>query len=953
MLTDDDLQKAFHLISVLHPDRAVGLCVLLDAYDRISLIRKNQVRRPDATHPTKLIIPEESLLQFATYAASEIWEKDQESDHPRKEPRYKPTDEDKLVRYVKTLAWKSMDRHSRYAAVGLGCLLYTYQPHEVSSLAEDLFNSDNIRRNKSWMFDQIKKRFQGTKGFTNGNEHVELGVPSSRQRALIQKSLSAFAPWCSCPAAARSPSASLLETYFNQDSKRSEWERVHVLFDPACGGFPRLVNEYNSTYRSDSNMRLDDPENKLGSPKFGDGFNEPPGDGGDGGPSDPEDRFNPSPLIHHELSSIKHSFERNQHRRKNYRAGQLRVFVDGEEANAFAHDYFIEPFIIPNTASCIEVYGEDDEGELLLAVFPLTYLETGDGSIPEQKLSVTHDGGQTIELILSPVPGQSRESPETLVRVEYLEPSQSADFGCYGYGAGWFFDDEPQGREGRSGDEQPGEPEGPHIRVFLHGTTIVERYRILGQIRSGGLGAVYSAEDLRLNTPVVIKVLGTKAEEGASAAWARVVIKKEIEALLRVEHPGVALPLDFGELPDGRPYLVMQNVRGVTLREELEPKGMELSRIADLGCQIAETLAAAHAQGILHRDVKPENVMIQRDGRVRLMDFSIAMWRLGYDIARLETDALQSDATPDAGSVRKFEDEFGYVSPEQLLGQPAQHTSDIYALGVMIFEMITGSRPFISETPQQLLELQRAGLQLNLCDLRPGLPQTLQSVIARALAFEPQNRYNSAKEFSAALAYALAVEMRKDSAEGLRPSQAWLNGEMPLDELMLLIKGRLQRIAAYYVHRDNLEHTLQTSELVNEAYLKLMSQTQVHWQSHANFLAVAARIMRHVLLDHARGQRKAKRSGAAAAEFHEETSLSTEKFDELFALDEALVKLATSDPLKSKIIELRRFGGLTIKEIAEELQLASITVMRHWGGAKLWLRRELRKSNEKKLSTGT
>jgi len=862
LLTDDDLQKAFHLISALQPDRAVGLCVLLDACDRISLIRKNQVRRPDAAHPTKLIIPEESLLQAATYAASEIWEKDQESEHPRKEPHYKPTDEDKLVRYVKTLAWKSMDRHSRYAAVGLGCLLYTYQPHEVSSLAEDLFNSDNIRRNKSWMFNQIKKRFQGTKGFTNGNEHVELEMPSSRQRALIQKSLSTFAPWCSCPTAVRLPSTSLLETYFNQESKRSEWERVHVLFDPACGGFSRLVHEYNSTYRRDSDMRLDDPENKLGSPRFGGDFYGPTGDGGDGGPSDPEDRFSSSPLTHHELSSIKHSFERNQHRRKNYSAGQLRVYVDGEEAQAFAHDHFVEPFVVPNTASCIEVFGEDDEGELLLAVFPLTYLETGDGSIPDQKLSVTHDGGQTIELTLSPAPGQSRESQETLVRVEYLESSQDADIGCYGYGTSWFIDDEPKGREESNVGELPGDSADPFTAcpplkrrpfgMLSSGTMVGDHYRILNKLGVGGLGVVYSAEDQRLrNAPVVIKVLDTKAEEGKSVAWARAAIN-EIEALARVQHPGVAQIFDFGELPDRRPYLVTQYVRGVTLSETLGlKKKMELSRIASLGCQIAQTLAAMHAQGIVHRDVKPRNIMLQKKGwkeHVKVLDFGLAKVLGRYTGKAITRCESLYNAIPDADMAGKIREEFGYVSPEQLLGQPALPASDIYALGAVLFEMITGSRPFNSETPQQLLESQRVGLKTNLCDLRPGLPQTVQSVISRALAFKPQDRYNSAKEFSAALAEALP--------------------------------------------------------------------------------------------EHAGGQRSKKRGSAMYAEFDGEPVSSAEETDELLALEEALLKLEAIDRRKTKAVEMRYFGGLTIEEIAEVLHLPQVMVRRDLQLAKSWLRRE-------------
>src|SRR5215212_6695068 len=119
---------------------------------------------------------------------------------------------------------------------------------------------------------------------------------------------------------------------------------------------------------------------------------------------------------------------------------------------------------------------------------------------------------------------------------------------------------------------------------------------------------------------------------------------------------------------------------------------------------------------------------------------------------------------------------------------------------------------------------------------------------------------------------------------------------------MPLIEGRLRRVAACYIHRENLAHTLETSELVNEAYLKLMNQTHVHWQSDTQLLAAAARLMRHVLLDYARRQRSERRGGEAHLEFDGRADFSAEKFDELFALDEALVKLAVLDPLKSRII---------------------------------------------------
>jgi RNA polymerase sigma-70 factor (ECF subfamily) len=176
----------------------------------------------------------------------------------------------------------------------------------------------------------------------------------------------------------------------------------------------------------------------------------------------------------------------------------------------------------------------------------------------------------------------------------------------------------------------------------------------------------------------------------------------------------------------------------------------------------------------------------------------------------------------------------------------------------------------------------------------------------------------------------------------------WNSGnEAALGNLMPLVESELRRMAARYMSRENPGHTLQTTALVNEAFLKLIDQKKVHWQNRAHFFAIAAQLMRRILLDHARTQRRVKRGGGAVkVEFEKAATLSIEVSDELFALDEALSKLATFDMTKSKIVEMRYFGGLSVEETAEVLQLAPVTVMRHWSLAKAWLQRELRSSNK-------
>jgi RNA polymerase sigma factor (TIGR02999 family) len=142
--------------------------------------------------------------------------------------------------------------------------------------------------------------------------------------------------------------------------------------------------------------------------------------------------------------------------------------------------------------------------------------------------------------------------------------------------------------------------------------------------------------------------------------------------------------------------------------------------------------------------------------------------------------------------------------------------------------------------------------------------------------------------------------------------------------------------------RENLGHTLQTSALINEAYIKLVDQQGVEWQNRAHFFAVAARVMRHILIDHARSHRYAKRGGGAQkVQLDESAALGEQRAAELIALDDALNNLRNLDPRKSQIVELRFFGGLSVEEVAEVLKISTATVMREWRSARAWLRREV------------
>jgi RNA polymerase sigma factor (TIGR02999 family) len=171
----------------------------------------------------------------------------------------------------------------------------------------------------------------------------------------------------------------------------------------------------------------------------------------------------------------------------------------------------------------------------------------------------------------------------------------------------------------------------------------------------------------------------------------------------------------------------------------------------------------------------------------------------------------------------------------------------------------------------------------------------------------------------------------------------WSGGDKGvLDELIPLVYPELRRLARGYMRREARDHTLQTSALINEAYLRLVNQNGVAWQDRAHFFAVAAQVMRRILIDHARSHAYAKRgAGALHVALDDVAILTDRRAAEFVALDDALNSLAVVDERKRKIVELRFFGGLTVEEVAEVLKISPITVKREWRAAKAWLHLEI------------
>lgn len=171
----------------------------------------------------------------------------------------------------------------------------------------------------------------------------------------------------------------------------------------------------------------------------------------------------------------------------------------------------------------------------------------------------------------------------------------------------------------------------------------------------------------------------------------------------------------------------------------------------------------------------------------------------------------------------------------------------------------------------------------------------------------------------------------------------WGNGDKEaLDKLVPLVYDELRRQAARYLRRERVGHTLQTTALIHEAYLRLIDQKNVHWQNRAHFFGIAAQLMRRILVDHARTKKRAKRGGSDVRVSFSEATLKAKAQDlHIVALDEALERLAEIDEQQSRIVELRFFSGLTVEETAEVLSISRATVKRDWSVAKAWLHREI------------
>ena len=273
----------------------------------------------------------------------------------------------------------------------------------------------------------------------------------------------------------------------------------------------------------------------------------------------------------------------------------------------------------------------------------------------------------------------------------------------------------------------------------------ISHYRVISEIGAGGMGVVYKAEDLRLGRFVALKFLPTQLVRDEDA---RRRLFAEARAASSLDHPNVCTIYDVEELPDGRVFLAMAFCDGETLKERLERGVIPTTEAVRLAAQIARGLARAHQAGIVHRDVKPGNIMVTTDGDAKLLDFGIAKASGGVDMTRTGTTV---------GTV-------AYMAPEHVRGGTADARSDVWSLGVVLYEMLAGRHPF---TGGDNYELLTAIVERPVPPLPSDVPPPLAGIVSRALDRNANGRFATAGEMASTLEQLLQAardDLRHDGA---------------------------------------------------------------------------------------------------------------------------------------------------------------------------------------------
>jgi serine/threonine protein kinase len=360
----------------------------------------------------------------------------------------------------------------------------------------------------------------------------------------------------------------------------------------------------------------------------------------------------------------------------------------------------------------------------------------------------------------------------------------------------------------------------------------IGRYRVEGLLGTGAMGEVYRAYDPVIDRPVAIKVVRTELAAGSGSEQWLQRFRREARAAGRRFHPNIVAILDFGE-DDGMPFLAMEYVDGRSLDAILKTSGpLDPARSLAVITQVLSALGFAHQNGIVHRDVKPSNIMVLNSGEVKVADFGIA--RIDASEFTIVGDLLGTPA---------------YMAPEQFAGAPVDKRTDLFAAGVILFEMLTGVKPFRGKSITEIISFMETRGPEDIRALNPAVPDSLKRVITKALAFDPARRYDDAAEFSKAIIEAFPVRpdekpLREPSVSDTPVVNAEVAGAVPegttwrpdllrdIERDLATFIGPMAAIA--------LRRAIRQTDDITALY-DLLGRQVVNPRDHAEFLALGQR----------------------------------------------------------------------------------------------------------------
>src|SRR5882724_4938819 len=274
--------------------------------------------------------------------------------------------------------------------------------------------------------------------------------------------------------------------------------------------------------------------------------------------------------------------------------------------------------------------------------------------------------------------------------------------------------------------------------------TTIAQYTIVSKIGEGGMGEVYRARDAKLGRDVAIKVLPASFSENTDRLNR---FEQEAQAAGALNHPNILVIYHIGT-HGGAPYIVSELLEGETLRDRMAGAALPQRKALDYALQIARGLAAAHGKGIVHRDLKPDNIFITDDGRVKILDFGLAKLTSATDVTQSQSEVPTRKVNTDPGTVMGT---MGYISPEQLKGQPADHRSDIFSFGAILYEMLSGKRAFRGDSMAETMSAILREDPPDLSETNKTVSPALERVVRHCLEKNPAERFHSARDLAFAI----------------------------------------------------------------------------------------------------------------------------------------------------------------------------------------------------------